>query len=145
MENASRELFRIFVGGPISNAILITAEFDETYYQLYQRSHNSEYIRSDLFCIGESGPLVAIYAFVDPVGSIRQFIYNEAKDLRSYIVTHGDCHVGLNAFLLIREPFEINGADLNRMSEGFLLLTGKMHIASKLQQRLAAKSAAAAG
>lgn len=145
MTERPETLFRIFIGGPISNAILITADFDDSYCRLYQRSHNSEYIRSDLFCIGEKPMVVAIYAFVDPIGSIRQFIYNEAKDLRSYILTHGDCHVGLNAFLRIREPLEICSADLNRLSEDFHVMTGKMHIRSKLQRRLAAKSSAFAG
>lgn len=145
MQNPPRELFRLFVGGPISNAILVTGEFDSDFYKLHFSYKNSEYIRSDLFAIGEAGPLVAIYAFADPIASIRKFIYNEAKDLRAYVVTHGDCHVGFNAFLRMREPLEINFADLNRMSEGFLILTGKMYLASKRQQRLAAKWGEAAG
>lgn len=145
MQNSPRELFRLFVGGPISNAIFVTNDFDSDFYGIHFQYRNTEYIRSDLFRLGESGPLVAIYAHADIIGSIRQYIYNEAKDLRSYVVTHGDCYVGMNAFLRVRQPLEVSYADLNRLSDGFLVLTGKMFLRSKLQQRLAAKASATAG
>ena len=145
MQNPPRELFRLFVGGPISNAIFVTNDYDADFYGIHFQYRNSEYIRSDLFRLGESGPLVAIYAHADIIASIRRFIYNEAKDLRSYVVTHGDCYVGFNAFLRIREPLEVSSADLNRLAEGFHIVTGKMFLRSKLQQRLAAKAAATAG
>lgn len=135
MEFEGRELCRIFVGGPISKTITFVKEFEESHFYIVLRAGHCDYIRSDLFTLEPNGPIVAIYAYYDPIPTIRQFMYNEAKDLRSFVATHGDCIVGLNAFLRVREPYEFHGYELDELAEKYLSVFDRLEKHSKWAAR----------
>lgn len=135
MNFEGRELCRIFVGGPISKTVTFVKEFEESHFDIMLRAGHCDYIRSDLFALEPNGPIVAIYAYHDPIPTIRQFIYNEAKDLRAFVAMHGDCIVGLNAFLRIREPYQFNGIELDELAEKYLGVFDRLEKSSKWATR----------
>ncbi|TXH13891.1 MAG: hypothetical protein E6R03_10425 [Hyphomicrobiaceae bacterium] len=135
MEFEGRDLCRIFIGGPVSKTITFVNEFDVKHFSIVQRVCHCDYIRSDLFSIETTGPIVAIYAFYDPVPTIRQFIYNECKDLRMFIAAHQDCIVGLNAFLRSREPYSFDGRELDELAKKYLSVFDRLEKHSKWAER----------